>query len=951
MAFQARLHHRAPLLVCALLGATGISTLVSGAVSVVDNTSSAGSVSGSFSANRGFARPFTMDSTAYTLDSISVRFRGYGPGGKLSVQIWSDDSDTPGTLIEDLGVISSTSIATVTKDSTDNPTLAANTKYWVVVLHFQNYPGIPTSAGASGTAATIHDMSAYQTSNNGATWTALSGADRNLLAFGITGTEVAAETSVSSIVRVGSTPSNGSSVQWTVIFADSVMGVTASNFSLVDGSSSLTGETISGVSGSGTTWTVTASTGTGDGTLGLNFANDTGLSLATSNEPFTGEVYTIDKTAPTISIGSPSSSSVIASSGTDVTYTITYSDNVGVNAITLADGNVTENTSGTGGTATVSGSGTATRTVTVGSITGVGTLGISIAAGTASDAAGNLAAAAGPSTTFSVVTPEIDVHDGATTSDTSIANNGSATSIGTTTYGTAITKTYNIANDGNSPLNVSLTTMPANFSLSGAFPTTIAASSSATFTVQLDADSVGSHSGNIVIDTDDVDEDPFTFGVSGTVNKASPTITITSDDTDPSTYQQTYTVTVSVAGAGAGVTPTGTVTLDDGDGNNSTITLAGGTGSVVVTPAGAGVKTLSATYNGDANYLTDNDTESHTVNKATPTVTITSDNPDANNVHDDVTVTFTVVAPHGGTPTGNVIVSDDTGVTTTVDVSTGTATLDCMPVGSRTITAAYQGDSNFNAASDTEVHTVIGPDITVSGNAIDIADGDTSPTTADDTDYGNSGSYPYVVTKTYTIFNAGTDTLNLTGPSPVTLTGADTGPYTIVQPASLVLAPFASTTFTITFAPEIAGAMDAVVHIASDDKIKPDFDYAITGMIIPSAIDTTYNPGIGPNRKVSDVAVQDDGKAVIVGAFITYNNISRKYVARVAVDGSLDTTFDPGTGATHQINSVDIHTEGKILIGGRFTSFNGTTIGRVARLNTDGSLDTSFQTTGGGSRW
>jgi len=111
-----------------------------------------------------------------------------------------------------------------------------------------------------------------------------------------------------------------------------------------------------------------------------------------------------DTEAPTNSISSPSSS--VTNSG-PITYTITYG---GADSVTLADGNITLNTSNTAtGTAVVSGSGTTTRTVTITSITGDGTIGISIDAGTAYDTVGNSSLTAGPSTTFTVdnTTPTI----------------------------------------------------------------------------------------------------------------------------------------------------------------------------------------------------------------------------------------------------------------------------------------------------------------------------------------------------------------------------------------------------------------------------------------------------------------------------------------------------------------------------------------------------------------
>ncbi len=153
------------------------------------------------------------------------------------------------------------------------------------------------------------------------------------------------------------------------------------------------------VSGSGTTWTVTLSGITGDGALGITIASGTASDTAGNTALGAGPsaTFTVDNTAPGIVISAPSAST--ATTG-PVTYTVTYS---GENSITLASGNITLNKTGNAdaGSVAVTGSGS-TRTVTLSSLSGVGTLGISIAAGTASDTAGNLAAAAGPSATFTV---------------------------------------------------------------------------------------------------------------------------------------------------------------------------------------------------------------------------------------------------------------------------------------------------------------------------------------------------------------------------------------------------------------------------------------------------------------------------------------------------------------------------------------------------------------------
>jgi hypothetical protein len=111
-------------------------------------------------------------------------------------------------------------------------------------------------------------------------------------------------TGVVSINRVQTTPTNLASVQWTVTFTNQVTGVAAGNFSLVNsglgGAPGITG--VSAVGGTpAASWTVTASTGSGSGTLGLNMVNGTGVASIV-NLPFTGQVYTIDLVPPDTSI-------------------------------------------------------------------------------------------------------------------------------------------------------------------------------------------------------------------------------------------------------------------------------------------------------------------------------------------------------------------------------------------------------------------------------------------------------------------------------------------------------------------------------------------------------------------------------------------------------------------------------------------------------------------------
>jgi uncharacterized delta-60 repeat protein len=108
------------------------------------------------------------------------------------------------------------------------------------------------------------------------------------------------------------------------------------------------------------------------------------------------------------------------------------------------------------------------------------------------------------------------------------------------------------------------------------------------------------------------------------------------------------------------------------------------------------------------------------------------------------------------------------------------------------------------------------------------------------------------------------------------------------------------------------------------------------------SLDLNFDPGKGANNPLRAIAIQPDGKILIGGTFTTFNDIPRNRIARLNTDGSLDTSFNPGNGASSIIYAIALQPDGKILIGGSFTTFNGIPRNRIARLNTDGSLDTSF---------
>lgn len=108
------------------------------------------------------------------------------------------------------------------------------------------------------------------------------------------------------------------------------------------------------------------------------------------------------------------------------------------------------------------------------------------------------------------------------------------------------------------------------------------------------------------------------------------------------------------------------------------------------------------------------------------------------------------------------------------------------------------------------------------------------------------------------------------------------------------------------------------------------------------SLDTSFNPGIGASQNIYTIVLQPDGKILIGGDFAYYNEVARSKLARLNPDGSLDESFNPGTGANKPVRTIAVQPDGKIVAGGDFTLFNNTARDKIVRLNTDGSLDAGF---------
>ncbi|WP_395074692.1 delta-60 repeat domain-containing protein [Flavobacterium sp.] len=88
-----------------------------------------------------------------------------------------------------------------------------------------------------------------------------------------------------------------------------------------------------------------------------------------------------------------------------------------------------------------------------------------------------------------------------------------------------------------------------------------------------------------------------------------------------------------------------------------------------------------------------------------------------------------------------------------------------------------------------------------------------------------------------------------------------------------------------------------------------------------NANDFGFNSGFGANAIVSTTAIQADGKIIIGGLFTAYNLTEKGYIARLNTDGTLDTTFALGSGfsnglTTTSLKAIVIQPDGKIIVGG-----------------------------------
>jgi uncharacterized delta-60 repeat protein len=147
------------------------------------------------------------------------------------------------------------------------------------------------------------------------------------------------------------------------------------------------------------------------------------------------------------------------------------------------------------------------------------------------------------------------------------------------------------------------------------------------------------------------------------------------------------------------------------------------------------------------------------------------------------------------------------------------------------------------------------------------------------------------------------------------------------------------------------------IHVQADGKILVGGDFTsfnsntrigLVRLNQDGTEDTAFYTNLGGSffGSVETIMTQPDGKILVGGAFTSFNSNTRNYLVRLNEDGTEDTAFytNMGTAFNSSIAKLVLQADGKILVGGAFTSFNSTSAGRFLRLNPSGTLDTAFLT-------
>ncbi|WP_345117593.1 T9SS type A sorting domain-containing protein [Hymenobacter algoricola] len=139
---------------------------------------------------------------------------------------------------------------------------------------------------------------------------------------------------------------------------------------------------------------------------------------------------------------------------------------------------------------------------------------------------------------------------------------------------------------------------------------------------------------------------------------------------------------------------------------------------------------------------------------------------------------------------------------------------------------------------------------------------------------------------------------------------------------------------------------DGKILVGSGSNLETGIaDGGILRLNANGTLDTSFSPGTGadsPGSFVRSIVIQPDGKILVGGMFSTFNGQAVGNLVRLNANGSTDASFATGAGTNGSVRAFAVQADGKVVVGGAFTTFNGQTVGRIVRLLSNGTSDASF---------
>ncbi len=250
----------------------------------------------------------------------------------------------------------------------------------------------------------------------------------------------------------------------------------------------------------------------------------------------------------------------------------------------------------------------------------------------------------------------------------------------------------------------------------------------------------------------------------------------------------------------------------------------------------------------------------------------------------------------------------------------------------------------FNNSSGTgTVASPAAPEINIQGNGTSITDGDTTPSVADDTDFGSVDVTSGSNANTFTIQNTGTADLTLTN-----VTSSDSGQFAISGTTNGTIASSGSVTFNVTFDPSSAGSHTATITVSSDDADEGTYTFDVTGVgTTAPGFSQVFAPDAITTGGTSTITFTIDNSANVVAAdsLDFTDNLPAGLV--IATPANASTTCTGGTLTAVAGTGTLSYTGGSVSAGASCTVSADVTANTSGSLvNTTGDLTSSLGNSG-----